>query len=201
MNLRFDIFSCFSFFDFFWFSFFIFLFFSILSLEVKHWLFLKKTLDLRFVFSLLLIFDVFFDIRFSIFFQKLSYSRFYDFLKNLTSICYETNMVGTPHTRFDSFYITWPPLHIPIAPRAPKYRFSKKTDQDEGFFTLCQKNLKNHLKWVKMGPLRLRIYFLGYFDMAISVLILPDSLDNVFGSFLRISWPKNFPKIADLAII
>ena len=58
------------------------------------------------------------------------------------------------------------------------------------------KIIKFHLKWVKMGPLRLRFYFLGYFDMAISVLILPDSLDSVFGSFLRISWPKNFSKIA-----
>ena len=47
-------------------------------------------------------------------------------------------MVGTPHTRFDSFYVTWPPLHIPIPPRAPKYRFSRESDQDEGFFfTFC----------------------------------------------------------------
>ena len=56
------------------------------------------------------------------------------------------------------------------------------------------KIIKFHLKWVKMGPLRLRIYFLGYFDMGISVLILPDSLDSVFGSFLRISWPMFFGK-------
>ena len=48
-------------------------------------------------------------------------------------------MVGTPYTRFKTFYITWPPLHIPIAPRALKYRFSRESDQDEGFFfTFCQ---------------------------------------------------------------
>ena len=58
------------------------------------------------------------------------------------------------------------------------------------------KIIKFNLKFVKMGPLRLRIYFLGYFDMGISVLILPDSLDSVFGSFLRISWPNFFSKIA-----
>ena len=61
-------------------------------------------------------------------------------------------------------------------------------------FLLWVKIIKFDLKWVKMGPLRLRIYFLGYFDMGISVLILPDSLDSVFGSFLRISWPNFFQK-------
>ena len=82
----------------------------------------------------------------------ISYSRFSDFLKFLNPICHETNMVGTPHTRFDSFYITWPPLHIPIAPRAPKYRFSRKTDQDEGFFfTFCQKIIKKYWISSKMG--------------------------------------------------
>ena len=174
-------------------SMFHFFVFSILSLEVEPRVFLKKTLDLRFDFLHLFNFRCFLILDFQFFSNILSYSRFSNFFKKMTSICYETNMVGTPHTRFDSFYITWPPLHIPIAPRAPKYRFSMKTDQDEGFFWRFLKKswkiIKFNVKWVKMGPLRLRIYFLGYFDMGISVLILPDSLDSVFGSFLRISWP------------
>ena len=61
--MRFDIYSFVSIFDFFDFH-FPFVVFSSLSLEVKHRFFLKKTLDLRFVFyTFFHFFDVFFLIQ------------------------------------------------------------------------------------------------------------------------------------------
>ena len=58
------------------------------------------------------------------------------------------------------------------------------------FYALLKNIIKNvefYLKWYKMGPQRLRIHILGYFDTLISILIVLDSQNNVFARFLKIS--------------
>ena len=71
------------------------------------------------------------------------------------------------------------------------------------FFEYLFRPLKKHRISFKIGQdesPESENFFLGYFDMADSVLILPDSLDSVFKSFLRISCPKKFTKIAYFTI-
>ena len=54
-------------------------------------------------------------------------------------------------------------------------------------FLSLSKNHQISSKIGQNGSPEPKNFFLGYFDMAVSVLILPDSLDSVFGSFLKIS--------------
>ena len=54
-------------------------------------------------------------------------------------------------------------------------------------FLSLSKNHQISSKIGQNGSPEPKNFFLGYFDMAVSVLILPDSLDSVFGSFFRIS--------------